>query len=68
MGLWLLHHPDVRGNARVRALASYLAQAVPLELERIVREGQKCPRLAPCPQAQRKRGRPATAATAAAVA
>src|SRR2546426_5971616 len=28
MGLWLLNHPDVRGNARVRALANHLAQAV----------------------------------------
>lgn len=35
MGLWILSHPDVRGNARIRAVAAFLAQAVPIELERI---------------------------------
>ena len=49
MGLWLLSHPDVRGNARVRALAAYLAQAVPLEMERLCDSGATCKAFAPCP-------------------
>jgi len=35
MGLWILSHPDVRGNARIRAVAAFLAEAVPQELKRI---------------------------------
>ena len=50
MDLWLLHHPDLRANARVRALAGYLANAVPPELARIARDGHRCERLAVCPQ------------------
>lgn len=56
MGLWLLHHPDVRGNARVRALSGYLAEAVPLEIERMTREGATCKTFAACPKAGRSRG------------
>ena len=51
MGLWLLNHPDVRGNARVRALAAHLAQAVPLEIERLMRSGATCKTFAACPLA-----------------
>ena len=51
MGLWLLSHPDVRGNARVRALADHLAQAVPLEIERLMRSGATCKTFAACPLA-----------------
>ena len=51
MGLWLLNHPDVRGNARVRALAAHLAQAVPLEIERLMRSGATCKTFAACPRA-----------------
>ena len=51
MGLWLLNHPDVRGNARVRALATHLAQAVPLEIQRLMRSGATCKTFAACPLA-----------------
>ena len=51
MGLWLLSHPDVRGNARVRALATHLAQAVPLEIQRLMRSGATCKTFAACPLA-----------------
>lgn len=57
MPLWLLHHPDVRGNARVRALNAYLAQAIPLELERLARGGATCKSFAACPLTGRRRGR-----------
>jgi DNA-binding transcriptional LysR family regulator len=60
MNLWLLNHPDVRGNARVRALTAYLAQAIPLELERLARGGARCKAFAACPLAGRRR-RPAGA-------
>lgn len=42
MDLWLLHHPDVRGNARVRALIQHLADTVPVEIKRLVEEGPAC--------------------------
>lgn len=68
MDLWLLSHPDMRGNARVRALADHLAVAMPAELERLLEEGTRCARLAPCPikarmkRLMRKRaGRPVAA-------
>ena len=57
MGLWLLNHPDMRGNARVRALTAYLAHAVPQELERLVRGGATCKTFAACPLAARRRRR-----------
>ena len=65
MGLWLLHHPDVRGNARVRALSAYLAQAVPQEIERLSREGATCKAFAACPLAGRRRVRRSRAVTKA---
>jgi DNA-binding transcriptional LysR family regulator len=55
MGLWLLNHPDVRGNARVRALTAYLAQAAPAELERLAESGATCMTFAACPLAGRRR-------------
>jgi DNA-binding transcriptional LysR family regulator len=57
MGLWLLNHPDVRGNARVRALTAYLAQAVPQEIERLAQGGATCKAFAACPLADRRRTR-----------
>jgi len=54
MGLWLLNHPDVRGNARVRALAAYLAQTVPLEIERLEQGGSLCKEFAACPLAGKR--------------
>jgi DNA-binding transcriptional LysR family regulator len=47
--LWLLSHPDLRGNARVRALVEALAAAIPAELERILERGARCAKFAPCP-------------------
>jgi DNA-binding transcriptional LysR family regulator len=55
MNLWLLNHPDVRGNARVRALSNYLAQAVPAELERLAEGGATCKTFAACPLAGKRR-------------
>jgi DNA-binding transcriptional LysR family regulator len=55
MNLWLLNHPDVRGNARVRALSAYLAQAVPVELERLAEGGATCKAFAACPLSGRRR-------------
>src|SRR5262249_40612657 len=43
MGLWLLHHPDVRGNARVRLLMQWLAEAVPKELAQQAEGGKAWP-------------------------
>ena len=59
MGLWLLNHPDVRGNARVRALTQYLAQAVPQEIQRLAQGGATCKAFAACPLAGRRRRTPA---------
>lgn len=39
MPVWLLSHPDSRGNARVRALSQFLVQQIPRELGRIVSTG-----------------------------
>jgi DNA-binding transcriptional LysR family regulator len=64
MGLWLLSHPDVRGNARVRALAGFLAQAIPQELDRLAAGGATCKSFAACPLLGRRRKRAAAAATA----
>ena len=57
MELWLLNHPDVRGNARVRVLSTFLAQAVPLELERLAEGGATCKAFAACPQSGKRRRR-----------
>lgn len=65
MGLWLLHHPDVRSNARVTALSRHLAAAIPQELDRLMNEGACCEAMAACPGtvAQKRRGRKARAAS-----
>jgi len=55
MGLWLLSHPELRGNARVRALAAHLAEAVPQEIERLMRSGARCKAFAACPLAGKRR-------------
>jgi len=52
-GLWLLNHPDVRGNARVRALSTFLAASVPDELSRLAAAGATCKTFAECPAARR---------------
>jgi DNA-binding transcriptional LysR family regulator len=59
MGLWLLHHPDVRGNARVRLLMQWLADQIPRELEQLVNHGKTWSCFAACPLAgRRRRARP----------
>jgi len=32
-GIWLLRHPDVRGNARVRAFAAHISRELPMHTE-----------------------------------
>jgi DNA-binding transcriptional LysR family regulator len=59
MGLWLLHHPDVRGNARVRVLMQWLAAAIPEEMTRLADAGPVCHSFAACPLQPRRRRRPA---------
>lgn len=39
MPVWLLSHPDSRGNARVRALTAFLVEWIPRELAAIVTTG-----------------------------
>ncbi len=55
MGLWLLHHPDVRGNARVRTLMQWLGEAVPQQLGRLVDAGPVCRHFVECPVQPRRR-------------
>jgi hypothetical protein len=57
MGLWLLHHPDVRGNARVRLLTKWLGDAVPVELAQQAAGGKVWPCFADCPLATKRRRR-----------
>lgn len=57
MGLWLLHHPDIRGNAKVRLLMQWLADAVPQELAHQEAGGKAWPCFAACPLAGRRRAR-----------
>jgi DNA-binding transcriptional LysR family regulator len=52
--LWLLSHPDLRGNARVRALTDHFAATIPAEMKRLLDEGARCPKLATCPAAKRR--------------
>jgi DNA-binding transcriptional LysR family regulator len=42
MPIWLLTHPDVRGNARVRALLHHLAEHTPTVLDALMRGGACC--------------------------
>jgi DNA-binding transcriptional LysR family regulator len=48
MELWLLSHPDVRGNARVRALQQYLTERVPIVLSELI-EKTVCANQTVCP-------------------
>jgi DNA-binding transcriptional LysR family regulator len=59
MDLWLLSHPDLRGNARVKALADHLASAIPAELEAVMERGPSCAKLAECPMEKRRARRAA---------
>jgi DNA-binding transcriptional LysR family regulator len=54
MPVWLLTHPDVRGNARVRALMQHLADRTPALLDRLMCDGKICDRLVPAPELPRK--------------
>jgi DNA-binding transcriptional LysR family regulator len=63
MGLWLLHHPDVRGNARVRLLTKWLADAVPVALAQQAAGGKAWPCFADCPLAGKRRRRAAGGAS-----
>jgi DNA-binding transcriptional LysR family regulator len=54
--IWLLTHPDLRGNARVRALSDHLAANIPREMEKILEQGARCSRFAPCPEQRRRAG------------
>lgn len=57
MGLWLLHHPDVRGNARVRLLMQWLTNALPQELAVQAAGGKVWPCCADCPATGKRRSR-----------
>ena len=59
MPVWLLTHPDVRGNARVRALLQHIADHTPALLDKLMCDGQVCERMvpAPSPRKTRRRGR-----------
>lgn len=57
MGLWLLHHPDVRGNARVRLLMQFLADALPAEVDRLASGGKAWACFADCRLASSRRRR-----------
>jgi DNA-binding transcriptional LysR family regulator len=57
MDLWLLSHPDLRGNARVRALSEHFAATIPVEISRLLEEGARCAKFAPCPEAKRRASR-----------
>lgn len=65
MDLWVLTHPDLRNNARVRALMEHFATAIPAELEGIVERGPRCNTLACCPVAQRRARRAGASGAAA---
>ncbi|MGN6152677.1 MAG: LysR family transcriptional regulator [Lysobacteraceae bacterium] len=60
MPVWLLTHPDVRGNARVRALQRHIADQTPALLDRLLCDGSVCDRMVPPP-----RPRPSTRRRAA---
>jgi len=57
--LWLLTHPDLRRNARVRAMSDHLAAGIPREMEAILEKGACCSRFAACP-VERRRGKRAS--------
>jgi len=53
--LWALSHPDLRGNARVRAWSDHLAAGVPKVLAEILEVGACSSRLASCPEERDRR-------------
>jgi DNA-binding transcriptional LysR family regulator len=57
MNCWLLTHPDVRGNARVRALVQHIAERTPPLLEALACEGRTCERMLCAQAAKPERGR-----------
>jgi DNA-binding transcriptional LysR family regulator len=58
MNCWLLTHPDVRDNARVRALLLHIAERTPPLLEKLACEGRMCERMVCAhPATPLKRGR-----------
>ena len=54
MPVWLLTHPDVRGNARVRALLQHVADRTPALLEKLMCDGRVCDQMVPSPKSPRK--------------
>ncbi len=56
--LWALSHPDLRGNARVRALSDHLAASVPKMLAGILEGGACSSRLAQCPVERARQAMP----------
>lgn len=54
MPVWLLTHPDVRGNARVRALLQHIADRTPALLDKLMCDGRVCDRMVLSPKSQRK--------------
>jgi DNA-binding transcriptional LysR family regulator len=58
MSIWLLTHPDVRGNARVHALMKHIAERTPPLLEGLLCAGRICEQMLRTPVPSRKpRGR-----------
>jgi DNA-binding transcriptional LysR family regulator len=53
--LWLLSHPDVRHNARVRAFSEYMAREIPAALTAQCMKAKTCPKLARAPAARPRR-------------
>ncbi len=55
--MWLLHHPDLRRSARVRALADFLIEAIPAHLRQAREEiSDRSNPLAPAPCPRLLRG------------
>jgi DNA-binding transcriptional LysR family regulator len=52
--LWALSHPDLRGNAKVRAWSDHLAAGIPRVLAQILEGGACSSRLASCPDEGRR--------------
>lgn len=57
MPIWLLTHPDVRGNARVRALAAHLVEHAPARLQALLEGGACSARLVACGVGETSKGR-----------
>ncbi len=50
MNVWLLTHPDVRDNARVRALLQHIAARTPDVLDSLLCDGRVCERMVATPK------------------